>query len=208
MGAALAMRPLDLILSRCERVQQSGRGYRCLCPACGGKSRKLSVTEADNGAALLKCFSGCDAMTVMEAIGLRLSDLFPAPLRPLTDTERREARSRMKECGWRAALDMLDVEGAVVQIASKQLQGWQALSIEDDERLALACNRISNAALSLTGKELYRPDYCYPPARLVAIKSGSVKALRRELATAEDQLQSAEAALLADKAGALRGVKP
>lgn len=150
MGAALSMNPADLLLSRLEGVQKAGKGWRANCPACGGKSKKLSVTEADNGAVLLHCFGGCDALAIVEAVGLRLGDLFPIPLRPMTDAERREAKRRMQESGWRAALDMLAVEAAIVQIAAKQLVG--VLDAEDDKRLRVAVERIGGARQVLNGR--------------------------------------------------------
>lgn len=97
MGAALSMNPADLLLSRLEGVQKSGRGWRAVCPACGGKSKKLSINEADSGSVLLHCFGECATSAIVEAMGLGLNDLFATPLRPMTDTERREAKRRQDE---------------------------------------------------------------------------------------------------------------
>jgi hypothetical protein len=158
MGSALAMSPLDLFLGRSEGVQQAGRGYRCICAACGGKSRKLSVTEVENGSLLLHCFGGCDVLSVVDALGLRLSDLFAPPLRPMTDGERREARRRMQESGWRAALDVLAVESAVVEIAACQLAGCAPLSKEDGTRLSVAVERIGDCRQVLCEQRRFRPE--------------------------------------------------
>lgn len=151
MGALIALEPMAELESRLEAVQRSGRGLRARCPACGGKSRKLAVDEADNGSVLLHCFGGCSALAVVQAAGLSLADLFPTRLTPMTDAERREAKRRFKEAGWRAALDMLDVEGAVVQIAQQELSNWQVLSEEDDKRLSVAKKRIAEARAVLRG---------------------------------------------------------
>lgn len=158
MGAALAMNPAELLLSRLEGVKAYGRGHRALCPACGGKAKKLSITEADNGAVLLHCFAGCDALAIVEAVGLRLGDLFPIRLAPMTEAERREAKRRMQESGWRAALDVLAVEAAIVQIAGRQMTKGNALNDEDGKRLSVAVERIGECRQVLCEERRFRPE--------------------------------------------------
>lgn len=155
MSAVPNLRPIDMLLSRLEGMKPAGRGYRGPCPQCGGKSAKLSVTEADNGAVLLTCFGGCTAAEVLVAVGLTLSDLFPERLRPMTDAERRDAWDRARITGWQAALEMLCKEAAIVHLAQRQLAQGQVLSADDDARLKLAEERIANA----------RNTLCPPPAR-------------------------------------------
>src|ERR1700709_2595118 len=62
--------PSQNLLSRLDGVQQSGRGWRAMCPACGGTSRKLSVCEGDQGVLLVTCFSCHDTPAVLGAVGL------------------------------------------------------------------------------------------------------------------------------------------
>lgn len=145
MSAVRSVRPIDLLLSKLERVKQHGRGHRASCPSCGGSASKLSVSEVETGAVLLHCFGGCTPGEVLGAIGLRLGDLFPERLRPETPAERREARERAQVAGWQAALEMLCKEVAVVYLAQRQLRNWLVLSEEDDARLKLAEDRIANA---------------------------------------------------------------
>ena len=146
--------PLDALLQRLDGVQKSGSGYRARCPACGGRSRKLSVSEIDNGAVLLHCFAGCGALSVVQAVGLTLADLFPVRLAPQTDQERASAlrSARLSQLG--AALEVLAVEALIVVIAARQLAGWQYLSEEDDQRLAVACDRLEQAWKTLRGMRL------------------------------------------------------
>lgn len=155
MTAALTLRPIDLLLSRLDAMKPAGKGYRGPCPSCGGKSAKLSVSEADNGAVLMHDFGGCTPAEVLGAVGLTLGDLFPERLRPATDAERREVRERARIAQWQAALEVLCKEAAVVYLAQQQLVRWQFLSEEDDARLKLAETRIANA----------RNVLCPPPAR-------------------------------------------
>ena len=155
MSAALHLSPIDTLVSRLEGVKQHGRGHRARCPACGGTSAKLSVSEADNGSVLLHCFGGCAPANVLAAVGLRMGDLFPERLRPMTDAERREARDRARMAQWQAALDILCKEAAVVCLAQRQLARWQVLCDADEARLRVAEERIANA----------RNVLCPPPAR-------------------------------------------
>ena len=155
MNTVHRIRPVELLLSKLEGVKPSGKGHRAKCPACGGNSAKVSVTEADNGAVLLYCFAGCTPKDVLTAVGLDLGDLFPERLRPLTEAERREARDRARIAQWQAALEVLCKEAAIVHLAQQQLVRWQFLTEEDDARLKLAETRIANA----------RNVLCPPPTK-------------------------------------------
>lgn len=149
MTADLRLHPIDKLIERLEGVKRHGTGFRARCPACGGNSAKLSVSEAVTGSVLLHCFAGCGAADVLAALGLRLGDLFPERLRPMTEAERREARDRGRMAHWQAALEGLCMEVAIVQCAQRQLARWLVLSEEDDARLALAGQRIADARNAL-----------------------------------------------------------
>lgn len=144
-GFAFHHNPTDLLLSRLEGVRKYGRGWRSKCPSCGGRSRKVSIAEADNGAVLLHAFCGCAPADVLGSVGLTLADLFPKPLRPLTDAERRQARQRAREAGWGAALDTLVTEGTIVLFAARELHLTGGLEIPDGRRLAVAVERLESA---------------------------------------------------------------
>lgn len=182
------------LLQRLDGVQKAGSGWRARCPACGGKSRKLSMALRDDKV-LINCFGCGDAEAVLAAVGLRWADLMPPRHWPQSPEERRQSRRAIRECGWAAALETVAHEGVVIHLAASQLARWEPLNVEDDERLALACMRVSRAALVLTERETWRPAYCYAPARLASIKRMAVTELRRQLATAEEELTAAETAL-------------
>lgn len=81
------MTPFQLFTSRLKRVSnprtsKAGTSVRACCPACGGDNQsKLIVTEKSDGAVLLHCFAGCDALEVLNAVGFDLADLFPTRLK-------------------------------------------------------------------------------------------------------------------------------
>ena len=151
---------VDVALARLEGVQRSGTGWRACCPACSktSRSRKLSVSQSDEGRILLHCFAGCDAATVVQAAGLSIADLFPQRLAPETPEQRRQIRRAAREAQWGAALDALSLEAEVVRIAGELLKRWQFLSPEDDARLALAVQRITDARLLLRDPPKFRPE--------------------------------------------------
>jgi hypothetical protein len=77
------MRPLDKVLERLDGVRQVGDGcYEGSCPHPEhGKRRgdvrpSLSVSEGDDGRALLNCHANCPTEEILAAIDLSMSDLF------------------------------------------------------------------------------------------------------------------------------------
>lgn len=171
----------ELLLARLEGAQKSGPGWRAQCPACGGKSRKLSVLEVEDGRTLVHCFGGCEALAVVQALGLRLDELFQRRPQIMTPQQRQQARRRAREAQWGAALQMLELEARVALIAAKQLARWQQLDPEDDARLALALQRIEDAGALLrdpvrwsTGPERKSAkSVSATPARVVPIQGSA-----------------------------------
>ena len=74
--------PLDLILSRLDKVKQAGNGFMARCPVHDDKNPSLSITEGDDGRVLLKCFAGCSTEDIVKALGLTMADLFPHKEKP------------------------------------------------------------------------------------------------------------------------------
>ena len=70
--------PVEKILALLENVKASGEGFTALCPAHSDTESSLSVGQGKDGRALIKCFAGCGIEDIVEAIGLTVSDLFPA----------------------------------------------------------------------------------------------------------------------------------
>lgn len=65
------------ILERLRRVRKLGNGWTACCPAHEDRNPSLSVGIGEDGRFLICCQAGCRTADVMEAIGLRLADLFP-----------------------------------------------------------------------------------------------------------------------------------
>ena len=70
------MNPVEKVLDRLESVRQSNGSWKALCPAHDDREPSLSVSEGDDGRALLKCFAGCENADIVAELGLKMSDLF------------------------------------------------------------------------------------------------------------------------------------
>jgi Fe2+ or Zn2+ uptake regulation protein len=69
---------LERLVERLPDARQYGHGYRAKCPRHDGKHRdSLSLSEGEDGAALVYCFGGCETADVLRSIGLEMKDLYP-----------------------------------------------------------------------------------------------------------------------------------
>ena len=152
--------PAEMILERLDGVQRSGRGWRACCPVCSktSRSRKLAVSDSDDGRVLLHCFAGCDAAAIVQAAGLTLGDLFPERLVADTPEDRRRRQRAARESQWGAAIDAMAVESKVVHFAARDVCQGIGLSEEDSDRLALAIRRIDEAQQILRPRPTWRPE--------------------------------------------------
>lgn len=139
----------SILLDRLDGVQVQGKGWRSRCPACGGKSRKVSIAES-GGKVLVHCFGGCKADDVIGAVGLAWADLFPPRHWPDSPEERRQQRRAIRESAWGAALSVVALEARVALLAARELHCTGGISVEDGKRLAAAVERLEGAANVLT----------------------------------------------------------
>lgn len=131
------MRPIDVALARLEGVRQTGpTQWVARCPAHSDRSPSLSI--ADKGdRLLLHCFVGCEPAEVAAAIGLRLSDLFDAPVP-------RSAPDGPWHAGYKGARLAREMwrELVVCECARSQRETGRPLSPGDVEREAQAVERL------------------------------------------------------------------
>jgi len=76
--AQLSSSALEQVLSHLKGVRTSMRGWRACCPAHADRKPSLSIGLGEHGQVLLKCFAGCSLERIVEAMGLTMTDLFPA----------------------------------------------------------------------------------------------------------------------------------
>lgn len=126
---------LEKVLNRLDKVKSTGRSkWMACCPAHDDKDPSLSITEAGDGTVLLKCWAGCTAAEIVEAIGLGLRDLFP-------DTGRFQGRPARKGPS-RAAIEF---ESKILGAAAAQLRRGQPLSERDQQRVKEAVQFLEDA---------------------------------------------------------------
>lgn len=135
---------VDKLLARLDKVKQTGpnRWLAC-CPAHDDRSPSLAVRVTDDGTVLLKCWAGCGAADVVEAVGLSLQDLFPH-----NPTFRKSLRPGER---WvpRDVLEALSLELLLSAMYASAMAAGTPLTEEDTKRLALASCRIFAAWLEV-----------------------------------------------------------
>jgi hypothetical protein len=133
------------LLNKLEKVKGSkGRWVAC-CPAHVDRSPSLAITETDDGRILLKCFAGCSAQQVVEAVGMDLTDLFPND----NNLDRLKANHINKPVRRPFyASDLLKIiqfEALLTSVAAFDLSEGRQVSEVDRKRLKTAVSRINEA---------------------------------------------------------------
>ncbi len=133
------------LLNKLEKVKGSkGRWIAC-CPAHVDRSPSLAITETDDGRILLKCFAGCSAQQVVEAVGMDLTDLFPND----NNLDRLKANHINKPVRRPFyASDLLKIiqfEALLTSVAAFDLSEGRQVSEVDRKRLKTAVSRINEA---------------------------------------------------------------
>lgn len=76
------MTPTQIVRAALEGLDCSPTGpdenFTARCPAHDDRNASLQVRESEEGKALVKCYAGCYGKAIVEAMGLRWGDLFPA----------------------------------------------------------------------------------------------------------------------------------
>lgn len=128
---------LDALLSKLENVRKTGNdSFSARCPAHSDRTNSLSIRDND-GTVLVHCFAGCDVHSIVSAVGLELSDLFPP----------KQHRGKPQRSTFPAlpALQALAFESLVVATVAKSVLAGMAPTEQDFDRLLLAVSRIQSA---------------------------------------------------------------
>lgn len=129
------------LLNRLDGVKDNGRGkWLAKCPAHKDKRPSLSIREADSGAVLVKCWTGCTTAEIVGAVGLDVSELFP-PREGFTEGK---AQHRERVITAADGLRLLDFEADVICIVADQLARGLAIDSETREALTTARHTIRN----------------------------------------------------------------
>lgn len=111
-----------------SQVSANPRGWLARCPANDDHSPSLSVKEGERGL-LLKCWAGCRAADIVQALGLKLSDLF-------FDSREQESSKRRLAIEQRAQVRAAEHAAAI-------LRGQQADALREAEQLVSSAKSLS-----------------------------------------------------------------
>jgi hypothetical protein len=136
---------IDTVLSRLDsfKLRENGRDrWRACCPAHGGSNPSaLSVGLGDEGRVLLRCWHGCTADQVAQALGLELGELFPPKPQTAGAGHAQIKRRRLLTAG--QALDLLDGEMTLAIVCAADLSEGKALDQDTHDRLRLSAARVA-----------------------------------------------------------------
>jgi hypothetical protein len=131
---------IEKLTSRLDGVKCTGRDrYTAKCPAHPDKSPSLTVAEKESHV-IFHCFAGCEPADVLAAVGLTFSDLYPE--RPAYNKGSRTAAFNPYD-----VLKCLARESGIVTLAAAQVSTGHPLTTADADRVALAHERLRDAAL-------------------------------------------------------------
>jgi hypothetical protein len=123
------------VLDRFENVRKLGidRWIAC-CPAHDDKTPSLSIQYAGDKW-LFHCHAGCATEDVISAVGLAWKDICPSnPAYAAATMQKRKL----------PPVDELDIDKTVIQMANNAIERGNSLSLEDQARVRLAIERVSN----------------------------------------------------------------
>lgn len=93
------MPPVERLLSKLKNAKKTKSGWSACCPAHEDRKASLSVSEGDDGRALVKCHAGCVAEAVCAAVGLTVRDLMPESNDPTASFKGARGTARPKPKG-------------------------------------------------------------------------------------------------------------
>jgi putative DNA primase/helicase len=67
---------VDRVVNRVEGTKPTAIGWTARCPAHEDTINSLSISEGSDGRCLINCHAGCSTSSILEAIGLKVVDLF------------------------------------------------------------------------------------------------------------------------------------
>lgn len=130
---------INNVLSRLNKVKRTGGDrYIACCPAHEDNSPSMTIRELLDGRVLLHCFGGCDIESILTAIGLNFSDLFPEPLMQHGKPERRPFNAN-------DVLVCIRDESRRLALTAVDIANGKTPSNEEKSRLLLAAERLNEA---------------------------------------------------------------
>lgn len=134
---------IDALLSRLDRVRQTGPGrWIASCPTREDKRPSMTIRQLDDGRILMHDFGGETTEAILDAIDMKMTDLFPERIGDHLPRDRRPfpAADVLRAIGFEG---LVVASSGVSMLSGKFTEG-------DRERLVLAVSRIQ-AGLTAAG---------------------------------------------------------
>lgn len=128
---------IENLLSRLTKVKGRAGNFVACCPAHDDSSPSLAVKEQD-GKIVMHCFAGCSVQSIVESVGMDMTDLFP----PSEPTYKPQPKVRFFATD---LLKVLHLEAQIVMVSAFNLGHGVKLTAADLDRLKLAYERIDSA---------------------------------------------------------------
>ncbi len=120
------MNPITNILSRLDGVKETKpEQWVAICPSHADRKPSLAIKRGEDGRVLLKCWAGCQASDVVEAVGIELKDLFEQPIKC-----RKSGRERLYP-NYKKILQMLRHEVMLIWIVIEDIAAGKDIPAED-----------------------------------------------------------------------------
>jgi hypothetical protein len=134
------MSDANSLISRLENVRRTGQGkYLACCPAHDDKHPSLAIKQTDDGKILIHCFAGCEADSIVGAVGLELSDLMP-------DNPTYKRGGKPPKFNRYELFDRVLFESTILLVAIRQLFDGTPLTDDDMQRVKKAEQTIDDIA--------------------------------------------------------------
>lgn len=137
------MSALETLLSRLTKVKGKRDSWTACCPAHEDRSPSLAIRQLDDGRILMHCFADCSIQSIVSAVGMDVTDLFPS------DEKRQFYTDPMKpvKVAFYATdlMRIIQFESTILQIAAFDVSEGKSLSDTDRKRVRLAHERITEA---------------------------------------------------------------
>lgn len=127
----------DLLLSRLNGVKNTGRDkWLAVCPAHDDRSPSLGIKQLDDKI-ILRCFAGCDYLSILNAIGLDASALFPDKITHSYEKQKPAPRFNRSEL-----FDLAISEAGILALGWNDLLTNGSVSDADKERVQRAYSTV------------------------------------------------------------------
>ena len=166
-NSGISIPPVHRVLDALDRVKETGPGtWLASCPTSahqhGDRSRGLSIREGDDGRVLIHCHAGCAVDAVVAAIGLELSDLFPAreiTYPHLAPKSGLIGRPRYRRIPWQDVFEALERQLWICSLAFSDLAAGKAFSPEDAQAIAKAAYDMATELSAIRSPDKKKPVY-------------------------------------------------